>query len=354
MVPKPLPLTQVSTERWDAFVSQSPYGHLLQSSTWARLKEFFGWEAARIAIERGGSIVAGAQVLFRPLLPRAPFPTIAYLPKGPVISPEDEDIIVLLWQAIHREARARKAFFLKAEPDWPWSRELEARFGKWGFRPGGTIQPQSTIIVDLTASHEEILARMKQKTRYNIRLASRKGVKVREGTGADLATFYELMLTTSRRDRFAIHSRRYYETVYRLFSPQGNAVLLLAEYEGEVLAGLMAFAWGRKAWYMYGASSDRHRNLMPNHLLQWEAMRWAKGKGCATYDLWGIPDEVGRDPQRFRRTVTDRRGGLWGVYRFKQGFGGEVVRWIGAWDYVYSPVWYRVYKLALTVYRRAM
>ena len=181
---------------------------------------------------------------------------------------------------------------------------------------------------------------MYKRQRYNIRLAARKGVTVREGTVEDLPEFYHLMQITSQRDRFGIHSRSYYETAHRLFVPPKLARLFLATYEGKVLAGIMIFALGQRAWYMYGASSNEHRNLMPNYLLQWEAIRWAKDRGCMTYDLWGIPDE---EEEVLESEFTKRSDGLWGVYRFKRGFGGQVVHYLGAYDYVYSPPLYWLY-----------
>jgi len=186
---------------------------------------------------------------------------------------------------------------------------------------------------------------MKPKTRYNIRLAERKGVTVREGTEEDVQTFYRLSQVTSLRDDFPIHKEQYYLDAYRTFVPAGLARLFMAEYGGEPLAGLMAFAFGRTAWYMYGASSNRQRNLMPNHLLQWSAIQWAKARGCETYDFWGIPDEIGLDPSQ-ADVAHERSDGLWGVYRFKEGFGGSIVRYLGAYDCVY---WKPVYALGMTV-----
>ena len=320
----------------------------------------FGWRASRILLLGDGLPLAGAQILFRPLFPGLRKPVAAYIPKGPILPPErwEAEEGRTLLEAIHARAREEGAFFLKVEPDWvestwPPSSAQRTAFHRQlqssGFIPARTVQPRSTIILDITVPEEEILARMKHKTRYNIRLASRKGVRVRRGSIEDISTFYRLLEVTSKRDRFGIHTFDYYRRAMELFSPSGDVVLLLAEYESETLAGLMAFKWGRRAYYMYGASSDLHRNLMPNHLLQWEAILWAKSAGCLTYDLWGIPDEVGQEPERYWEDPPDRSGGLWGVYRFKRGFGGTLVRYTGAWDYVYSPALYGLYRLALNV-----
>lgn len=311
-------------------------GHLLQSWQWGQFKAAFGWQAVRVGVADEGHLVAGAQVLLRPL-PFFPHLSIAYIPKGPVLDFGHREMAEALWSAIHHLARQKRAILLKIEPELPDSPVAAKQLQTWGFRPGRTVQPRSTIHIDLRASLDEILARMKPKTRYNVRLAARKDVLVREGTAEDLPLFYRLMKVTGRRDGFAVHSRDYYETAYRLFVPTGLARLFLATYQDEVIAGLMAFAFGRRAWYLYGASADKERHRMPNHLLQWEAIRWAKQQGCLTYDLWGIPDEVGAEPEKYKSTVTNHPGGLWGVYRFKQGFGGQIVRYVGAYDYTYRP-----------------
>jgi lipid II:glycine glycyltransferase (peptidoglycan interpeptide bridge formation enzyme) len=297
-----------------------------------------------VGVEDGGRLVAGAQILFRSLPLSFPNLSIAYVPKGPILDFGNQEISETLLSAIHRLARQKRAILLKIEPELLDSPAVVRQLQACGFRPSQQmIQPRSTIHIDLRPDPDEILARMKSKTRYNVRLAGRKGVLVREGTADDLPIFYRLIELTGRRDSFAVHSQKYYETVYRLFVPLGLARLFLATYHDKVIAGLMAFAFGQRAWYMYGASSDRERNRMPNYLLQWEAIRWAKERGCLTYDLWGVPDEVGKEPEKYKRTVTDRRGGLWGVYRFKQGFGGQVVRYVGAYDYVYRPAWAWLY-----------
>jgi peptidoglycan pentaglycine glycine transferase (the first glycine) len=194
-------------------------------------------------------------------------------------------------------------------------------------------------VVDLQGDDEAILSRMKQKTRYNIRLAQKKGVVVRPST--DLDTFQHLMEITGERDEFGIHSPDYYRRAYELFHPRGACELLVADYENEPLAALMVFSAGQRAWYLYGASSDKHRDHMPTYLLQWEAMRWARTQGCVAYDLWGVPDT---DEDTLEANFSQQSGGLWGVYRFKRGFGGELRRAAGSWDRVYHRVMYLIYR----------
>ncbi len=336
----------LSSPHWDGFVAAQAEGHLLQASRWGALKAHFGWRVERVALEEDGRIVAGAQVLLR----RLPWgQTLAYVPKGPLVEWNDDEQVRALLEAIVAVARSRRAVALKIEPDRPDDPQLAARLTSYGFRPGHTIQPRSTLVVDLTPEPEAILAQMKSKWRYNVRLAARKGVMVREGTEADLPAFQELMDETGRRDGFGVHSFDYHAAAYRLFVPAGQAVWLLAEVAGQLLAGIVVFAFGDKAWYFWGASSGEHRNLMPNHALQWAAMCWARARGCRIYDLWGIPDEVGADAAAYEDAENRGTGGLWGVYRFKQGFGGRVVRTVGAWDLVYSTVGYRLYRAALAL-----
>ena len=315
-----------STIPWDEFILHHPEAHILQSGAWGDLKSGFGWYAERI--QTGA---CGAQVLFR----RLPLGlTFAYIPKGPVGSDWQG-----LWPEVDRLCRKHRAVFLKVEPDcWePPSQTLMADLP--GFVPSATIQPRRTLVVHLQGTEEDWLGRMKQKTRYNIRLAERKGVVIRQGD--DLEIFQHLMETTGQRDGFGVHVLRYYRQTFDLFSPSGHCALLVAEAEGRPLAALMAFAWGQRAWYFYGASSDEERNLMPTYLLQWEAMRWAAHLGCLEYDLWGIPDV---EEQELEEHFADRSNGLWGVYRFKRGFGGQMQRSVGAWDRVYQPALYQVYR----------
>jgi len=200
------------------------------------------------------------------------------------------------------------------------------------------IQPPRTLIVDIRGDEDQILARMKQKCRYNIRLAEKKGVTVRAWD--DLNSFYEMMQLTGSRDRFGVHSLAYYRRAYELFHPAGMCELLVAEFEDQPLAALMVFARGARAWYVYGASTDEDRNRMPTYLLQWEAIRWARLRGCEEYDLWGVPDE---EQRTLEANFENRSDGLWGVYRFKRGFGGELKRAAQAMDRVYNPVLFRFY-----------
>jgi len=302
--------------------------HLLQLPEWAEFKSHFGWQGSVFQ-----SDTAYAQVLFRSL----PLGfSIAYLPKGPVGADWSQ-----LWPDIDRECKRRKAIFLQIEPDCnlPHEDNCDKYFPDKFRKVEDTIQPRRTILISLEGSEDELLAAMKQKTRYNIRLAAKKGVA---GTSTDdVKAFYEMMQTTGERDDFAVHSLDYYQKAYDHFAPSGKAVLLEAHLDGLPLAYLMLFLHGKRAWYFYGASDNKHRNLMPTYLLQWEAMRWAKAHGATEYDLWGIPDA---GEEQLEAEFTDRSDGLWGVYRFKRGFGGQVVRSSPAFVKVYLPLLYKAYE----------
>jgi lipid II:glycine glycyltransferase (peptidoglycan interpeptide bridge formation enzyme) len=296
--------------------------HLLQTEAWGRLKAEFGWRAER---------VAGLLVLFR----RLPLGlSLAYVPRAPL--PE-----LAQMAALDVAARTQRAILLKVEPEADDTPEAAAHLRALGFRPSPqTIQPRRSLVLDLSGDEAAILARMKQKTRYNIRLAERKDVRARLGTAADLDAFNALMGETGSRDGFGVHAAAYYERAFTLFGPA--ACLTLAELDGRPLAGVMAFTQGDQAFYLYGASSDHERQRMAPYLAQWEAIRWARVRGAERYDLWGVPDA---DEAALEAGFETRRDGLWGVYRFKRGWGGTLTRTIGAWDRIYNPPLYAAYRL---------
>jgi len=314
-------------QEWNKFIADHPNAHILQSGAWGELKSAFGWKAVRIIAGE-----CGAQVLFRSL--PGGF-SIGYVPKGPVGHGCE------LFKELDQVCRENRAIFLKVEPDiWePQEAIVLSEQPDWiKTRP---IQPQRTVMVSIDASDDDLLARMKQKTRYNIRLAQKKGIEVR--VSDDIQAFHEMSEITAKRDGFGVHALSYYQKAMELFNPSGHADLIMAYYQNHPVAGLVAFAFGEMSWYMYGASSDEERNRMPTYLIQWEAMKWARSKGCKVYDLWGIPDV---DEEILEEEFTNKHSheGLWGVYRFKRGFGGEILRSVGAWDKVYYPGIYQIYR----------
>jgi lipid II:glycine glycyltransferase (peptidoglycan interpeptide bridge formation enzyme) len=332
----------LSNNAWDTFVANHPDGHLLQTSAWAALKAHVGWQVERVALSQDGRIVAGGQVLLR----RLPWgQTLAYVPKGPLVDWRNAAQVRMLLAALREAIAPHRPALLKLEPDLPDSPQLDLIFASYGLRRGHTVQPRSTIHLDLQAGPEAVLAGMKQKWRYNVRLAERKEVAVRPMTEADLPAWHAMNAETGQRDSFGVHQPGYYAAALELF-PHDQARWLLAEFAGQSLAAIAVFALGKKSWYMWGASSSLERQRMPNHALQWAGITWAAGQGCASYDLWGIPDEVGADPAAYAEDFAEQKGGLWGVYRFKQGFGGQIVRYTGCWDLEMSRMGRRAYHLA--------
>jgi len=332
--------------QWDSTLAALPLSHVLQCWDWGDFKSRWGWQPTRLLFEREGRPLAAAQVLRR-RLPHTPL-SVSYVPKGPALDYGDAPLLTSVLATLEGYARRWRSIFLKIDPDVrlgvgpddaPPQAEAAAALqtlAARGWRPSAEqIQFKNTVLMDLTADEAGLLAAMKPKTRYNIGLASRRGVSVRAGGEPDLPAFYHLYRETARRDGFLIRPLAYYLDVWTQFLLNGWARLLLADVEGEMVAGLMLFLFGRTAWYMYGASSDRQRHLMPSALLQWEAIRVARRLGCTRYDMWGAPD-------RF-----DEGDSMWGVYRFKTGFGGETMRGLGAFDFPPSARLYWAYTVAM-------
>ena len=335
------PYTEADAE-WDDFVAGHPHGSLLQTTQWAQLKNRFGWHSHRVWLRQDGQLVAGAQVLYRSVAFGAI--KMGYIPHGPLVNWDDDEQVAVLLNQLDQSAYQNRAGIMKLEP-LLWEDELppagwQAITQRHNLRiPSDTIQPPRTILLDLRPAGDDILAAMKQKTRYNIRLAEKKGVTVRQGDLNDMPAFVRLLAETARRDTFSIHDPRYYRSAMELFPEQ--SALLLAEYEGQPLAGVMVFATGQTAAYLYGASGSAERQRMPAYAAQWAAIQWAKARGCTHYDFWGVPDYP---LETLETEFTTRQDGLWPVYRFKRGFGGELRRTVGAADRVYNNLLYRLYR----------
>jgi peptidoglycan pentaglycine glycine transferase (the first glycine) len=332
---------QVSTrEEWDGLIG-SLSGSLLQSWDWGEFKRRHGWDPVRLAIVADDVPAIAAQVLFRSV---GPF-SVAYVPRGPAgwnsASPTG---VVTLSLALEELAARRRAAILFLEPDVARAEPLPTS-GNLSFAPSHVeLQPRRTIKVRIDCSDDDLLAAMKSKTRYNVRLAKRRGVQVRVASPDEVTTFYELLEETSDRDAFGIHEIDYYADLLHVFD--GRSALLIAEFEGEPAASIIVLANGDEAIYMFGASDRRHQRHMPTHLIQFEAMRWARERGCTTYDLWGIPADDEPPPEaKDGNDSVNVRSGLWGVYRFKQGFGGETIAYPGVYERVYYPGLVRLWRL---------
>jgi peptidoglycan pentaglycine glycine transferase (the first glycine) len=354
--------------RWNRWTAGLPGAHLLQTWEWAQVKAEYGWQPMPVVWRRPGSKaredteespIAMAMVLKRQIRVRGlrtPL-SVMYVPKGPLLAWSDATSRATVLDDLERMAQAERAVFIKIDPDVQVSQaplagavegspdightvREDLRKRAWVFSDE-QVQFKNTIMLDLAASEGEMLARMKPKTRYNVRLASKRGVHVRSGTVDELPLLYKMYAETARRDGFAIRDQAYYEHVWNRFLGQPadrnvpSAELLVAEVGSELAAGVFVFFFAERAYYLYGMSRAAHREKMPNHLLQWEAIRLAKRRGCRVYDLWGAPDDF------------NESDGLWGVYRFKEGFGGDVVRTLGAWDYPRRHAPYVLYTRAV-------
>ena len=352
---------------WNSLISKLPDPHFLQTYEWGQVKAKYGWDPIYLVWDNQGKMKAesnvnnlsafnfppsaAALILKRQILRNAFAArlSILYAPKGPLLDWSNEPLRNRVLNDLQSFAKKQGAIFLKMDPDVrlgtgiPDSAEnvidnggqavtSELKRRGWGCS-SDQIQFRNTVLIDLSPTEEDLLARMKQKTRYNIRLAQKKGVSVRVGKSEDLALLYKMYAETSIRDGFVIRDEGYYQTVWNLFmnSDDPNCEPLLAEVNNEPAAGIFIFYFAGRAYYVYGMSREVHREKMPSYLLQWEAIKRARAKGCVIYDLWGAPD------------VFDESDSMWGVYRFKEGLGGQVVRTLGAWDYAPNRLWYSMY-----------
>jgi peptidoglycan pentaglycine glycine transferase (the first glycine) len=325
-------------DAWNETLSRLPSNHVLQSWDWGAVKARHGWTPVRLRWERDGCPLAAAQVLRRPL-PRTPW-GVMYVPKGPALDYEDTDLVERVLSDLEAYTRRRRAIFCKLDPDVHLNPVVDLLVARGWRYSDEQIQFRNTALLDLRPPEADLLAQMKGKTRYNVRLARRRGVAIRAGTEQDLPAFYRMYAETGQRDGFTIRAYEYYDDAWRTFLRSGLAHMLLAEVDGETVAGLILFRFSDKAWYMYGASMARHREKMPNYALQWEAIRWARSAGCTVYDLWGAPDTL------------DEQDRLWGVWRFKEGLGAQYTPHIGAYDYPAVPLLYWAYAVVLPAYRR--
>lgn len=330
---------------WDATIAPLPGAHILQTWEWAQFKSAYGWEPLpQVWRDETGMVRAAAMVLRRAVPGGL---SVLYVPRGPLVDWDDPVWGMKVITGLQDLARKRRAIFIKIDPELvlgygvpggeddagnPGGAHMLEVLQSNGWRISGEqVQFRNTVWLDLSGDEEDWLARMKQKARYNLRLAQRKGVTVRRGTPADDPLLYRMYAETSVRDGFVIRPEAYYRQVWDTFARLGMCIPLIAEVEAQPVAALVLFVYAGKAWYIYGMSRDAHREKMPNYLLQWEAMRAARASGALSYDLWGAPD------------VFDETDPLWGVFRFKEGLGGEVVRTLGAWDYLVFPPLYSFY-----------
>lgn len=338
---------------WNRTILRLPNPHLLQTSEWAALKSEVGWKNIQQSWEEDSRAAAAASILKRTfrLGGVGPEISILYVPRGPLLDWSREDLVEKVMASLEQLCSKEKAIFIKLDAEIPLGTGVPGeksfsecptgrRVSDLLIRRGWRISPEqiqfrNTMMLDLDGDEDAWLARMKQKTRYNVRLAAKNGVSVRRATADELALLYQMYAETSVRDGFVIRGQEYYLDVWTRFMDAGKAHPLVAEVDGQIVAGLVLFTFGSRAWYLHGMSTQHHREKMPNYLLQWEAMRLSKSLGCETYDLWGAPDEFAPEDRMF------------GVFRFKEGLGAQVVRTPGAWDYVCNKPLYFAYMKVL-------
>ncbi len=322
--PFPIPLEQLEGDR------------LLQSRFWARLKGAYGWKS--FAFQAGRDDGRTLLLLYRRF---APGMAIGYVPHGAVfdgpVSEESADELEGLSNSLKKHLPP-DTILIRWDLPWDISGDPDtssALSGSFGKAPVD-IQPPDTVIIDLDREEDELLAAMKTKTRYNIRLAFRKGLEVSSEGAGGLDSWYGLYRETAERDRIAIHPESYYRTLFRLADEHPEEglelELLMARSDGEAIAGIIVARFAGTATYLYGASGNRKRNLMPAYALQWKAMEAARKAGCSRYDLFGIPP------------ADDPSHPMHGLYRFKTGFGGDIVHRPGCWDHTLRPLRAGVYR----------
>jgi lipid II:glycine glycyltransferase (peptidoglycan interpeptide bridge formation enzyme) len=361
----------VTNNIWNELISKLPNPHFLQTYEWGQVKAKYGWTPYYAVWTDDGkfhvspnpqslipnSCSAACLILKKQILNRgfAARLSILYAPKGPLLDWNNIPLRTRVLDDLQAFAKQQGAIFLKIDPDIVLGRGVPNSEGEvrenggqaavleltrrgWVYS-SDQIQFRNTVLIDLSAAEEEMLARMKPKTRYNIRLSEKKGVSVRVGVLGDLPLLYKMYAETSIRDGFVIRDENYYMTVWKLFMSNVErltfnvpfCIPLIAEVENEPVAAIFLFMFAGRAYYVYGMSRNLHREKMPTYLLQWEAMKRAKASGCSAYDLWGAPE------------TFDESDSMWGVYRFKEGLGGEVIRTLGAYDFAPTKLWYKLY-----------
>ncbi len=340
-------LAKTHWEEYNRFVDGCPWGSVLQTSSWGQLKKHTGWDPEIFVVRDGtGDILAGAMVLARKV-PGMNLP-ILYSPRGPVVGPGDQETLAALASGVAAYGRDCGAILWKVDPSWPREgSQGERTLEDLAFRHIDTgdnfegIQPRFVMQLPLEGrTAEEILGDMHHKTRYNIRLSGRRGVQVSMGESlSDVDAFYDILEVTSSRNDFGIRDRSYFHHLWEEVIEPGFGRLFLAHYQGQLLAGTVALIGSGTVWYLYGASSNEHRKVMPNYGLQWAMIEWAREQGCVVYDFRGVSGDL--DPEN----------PLYGLYRFKQGFGAELVELVGEYDLVLRPLLYRLWRTGAPLYR---
>jgi peptidoglycan pentaglycine glycine transferase (the first glycine) len=326
-------------EQWNDFLTSQPRGHLLQSYEWGELSKYLGGRVYRLGALEDGRIVGALLLSVNPVPLPISIPGIhlnwLYGSRGPIVEHPDSPALPALLEEAHSIARKEHSVVLRLEPniadDEPAEDVWLAVYRKLGFHSNPiAVHGRRSWVLDIRPDADTLLANFKMTWRQNVRASQRKGVVVREAiSDADFDAYYALLAETSERDAFFIHSKDYHKEILRQFASKGDAVLFIAEHEGEPLAAKMLIRFGDWCWDMFGATSNKKRNLKPAYLLQYTCFLWAKEHGCSYFDFRTIPE------------VLEPGEEMWGVYEYKKGFGGFSRLNMQTQDYVYRPLIYK-------------
>ena len=327
------------------FIENNKRAHFLQSPEWAKVKTEWEHEYAIVRDEKE-QIKGVMSILLRkvPIFHRY----IMYAPRGFVCDEHDKDILLGLTEEAKKIAKKYKAFIFRLDPDISKDdEEFQKIIKELGYKTKNNIksinqviQPKYVFRLNVKdRTEEELLASFHSKTRYNIRLATKKGVTIREGNRENLKSFHDIMKTTGSRDEFFIRPLSYFEKIYDSMGAE-HIKLIIAEYEGKPISAVLPIKYGNKVWYLYGGSSNEHRNLMPNYLLQWEMIKWAKESSCDIYDFRGVSGFKSENDQQY------------GVYKFKKGFNGDFVEFVNELYIVFNPVMNTIFNISQSIYRK--
>lgn len=334
-----------SKKAYKKFLEEHERCNFQQSLEWAEIKKPNWTPEVILAEDEENNIIGSLCVLIRKM---PIFGNIMYSSRGPVCNIHDIAVMKQLTDGAKELAKKYNAMALRIEPDIESEdqvfRDVVTNLG-YKIKDDAKdfkdeIQPRYVFRLDIKGkSEEEIMAGFHQKWRYNIRLATKKGVEVKEGTREDLKDFHKIMLETGNRDGFITRPLEYFEKMYDNMVPTGHMKLLMAYYEGKPISGVIPILYGNKTWYLYGASSNQHRNLMPNYLLQWEMIKMAIARKDDMYDFRGVSG------------VVDESHPQYGLYRFKKGFGAKFTEFIGEIYIPYKPLTYKLYKFSEKTFR---
>lgn len=317
-------------DKWNRLAATSLEGSLLQSFDWGAFQESVFGKVFRLAVADKDWLALALIIKHRLPLKKS----YLYCPRGPIfthqsLKDQNKKALQLLFRKIEQIAKEEKAVFLRLDPPFKEKKEEKQLIDLGFVKSSRDIQPKETIVLDIGKDEKELLAQMKPKTRYNIKLAQRKGVKVTISDNLkDIEVFLKILKKTSQRDKFRIHPDKYYQEMFSNLKNERMVELFLASYQNEIITANLVSFFGKRASYLHGALSYKHRRIMAPYLLQWQQILEAKKRGCQEYDFWGI------SPSRWP-----------GVTRFKQGFGGRPISYLGTYDLIYQPIWFRIYQL---------